>query len=114
MERAFFNAREKGLTEYVLLEILTGEEHYEKVAGMLGRFIRQTDYLGVLKGGRLCALLSNTNTENVGGTMGRMGPRAICCRVSFFWCLHVPRRRIRRERKSCMTTEGHICSGALS
>ncbi|WP_251208361.1 NAD-dependent epimerase/dehydratase family protein [Acetatifactor aquisgranensis] len=81
LERAFFNAREKGLTEYVLLEILTEGEHYEKAAAMLGGFIRQTDYLGILKGGRLCALLSNTNTENVGGIMERFRNAGYECRV---------------------------------
>lgn len=81
LERAFFNAREKGLTEYVLLEILTEGEHYEKAADILGGFIRQTDYLGILKGSRLCALLSNTNTENVGGIIERFRNAGYECRV---------------------------------
>ena len=69
--KAFSDAREKGLTEYTLLEVLAGGEDYEKVAIALGSAIRQTDYLGILKGGRLYALLSNTGRENVGGIMER-------------------------------------------
>lgn len=67
---AFSAAGEKGLTEYVLLEILKQEEDCEKVARTLGGAIRQTDYLGILKGS-LYALLSNTNRENVGGIVER-------------------------------------------
>lgn len=71
LAKAFFDAREKGLTEYVLLEILTGGQHYEDVARALCGSIRQTDYMGILEGRRLYVLLSNTNRENVGGIMER-------------------------------------------
>lgn len=71
LAKAFFDAWEKGLTEYVLLEILAEGENYENVAGTLGGAIRQTDYLGIMKGGRLYALLSNTNRENAGSIMER-------------------------------------------
>ncbi len=71
LAKAFFDAREKGLTEYVLLEILAEGENYEKVAGTLGSSIRQSDYMGILNGGRLYVLLSNTNRENAGGIMER-------------------------------------------
>ena len=71
MAKAFFDAKDKGLTEYVLLEILTEYNNYEHVAKMLGGIIRQTDYLGIFKEGRLYALLSNTNKENVGGIIDR-------------------------------------------
>lgn len=81
LAKAFFDAREKGLTEYVLLEILAEGENYEKVAGTLRSSIRQTDYLGVLNGGRLYVLLSNTNRENVGGIMERFRNAGYGCRV---------------------------------
>ena len=71
LAKAFFDAREKGLTEYVLLEILTGDENYENVAKTLGGAIRQTDYMGILKGGRLYVLLSNTNREGAEGIVER-------------------------------------------
>ena len=69
--KAFSDACGKGLTEYVLLEILAEGKDYEKVADTLGGAIRQTDYLGILEGGKLYALLSNTNRENVGGIVER-------------------------------------------
>ena len=66
--KAFSDAERKGLTEYALLEILTGGNDHESVATALGSAIRQTDYMGILKGGRLYVLLSNTNRE--GGAEG--------------------------------------------
>lgn len=69
--KAFCSAREKGLTEYVLLEVLAEGEDYEDVARTLGGAIRQTDYLGIFEGGKLCVLLSNTGSENMGGIMER-------------------------------------------
>ena len=71
LAKAFFDAKEKGLTEYVLLEILTEDRQYEDAAHALGAGIRQTDYMGILKGSRLCVLLSNTNRENAGGIIER-------------------------------------------
>lgn len=71
LAKAFFDAREKGLTEYVLLEILAEGGNYEKVAATLGSSIRQSDYMGILREGRLYVLLTNTSRENVGGIMER-------------------------------------------
>ncbi len=81
LAKAFFDAREKSLTEYVLLEILAEGENYEKVAGTLGSSIRQSDYMGILNGGRLYVLLSNTNRENAGGIMERFRSAGYECRV---------------------------------
>lgn len=81
LAKAFFDAREKGLTEYVLMEILTRGSNYETVAGTLGSAIRQTDYLGVMGEGRLYALLSNTSKENVGGIIDRFRKAGYDCRV---------------------------------
>lgn len=71
LEKAFFEARKKGLTEYILLEIMAREQDYEVVSGTLGGVIRQTDYLGILNGNRLYVLLPNTNRENIGGIIER-------------------------------------------
>ena len=68
---AFLKARHKGLTECALLEIQTGGQNYEQVADVLSGTMRSTDYLGVLKNGKLYALLSNTNEENVAGVIDR-------------------------------------------
>lgn len=79
--KAFQGAREKGLTEYALLEILTGGENYERVGAALGSAIRQTDYLGLLNGGRLYVLLSNTGGENAGIVAERFQNAGYGCRV---------------------------------
>lgn len=81
LAKAFFDAREKGLTEYVLLEILTEDENYENVGKTLGNAIRQTDYLGILKKGKLYALLSNTNKDNISGIRERFRSAGYECRV---------------------------------
>ena len=79
--KAFSDARDKGLTEYVLLEILDEGEDYENVARSLGSAIRQTDYLGILKGGKLYVLLSNTSRENVDGIVERFRNTGYASRV---------------------------------
>lgn len=61
LTKAFFEARDKGLTECSLLEIAGVREYNRKAAaGILSSQIRQTDYLGILHG-NLYALLSNTD-----------------------------------------------------
>lgn len=81
LAKAFFDAKDKGLTEYVLLEVLTKEKNYEQVAKALGSTIRQTDYLGIFKKGKLYALLSNTNKQNVGGIIERFRNLGYECRI---------------------------------
>lgn len=70
--KAFFEARDKGLTECTLLEILTKDQNYDKAAVVLESSIRQTDYLGMLEDGKLYVLLSNTNEENAAGVAERL------------------------------------------
>ena len=81
LAKAFSDARDKGLAEYVLLEILAEKQDFEQVAGTLGSAIRQTDYLGILRGGRLYVLLPNTNKENIGGVVARFKEAGYECRV---------------------------------
>ncbi len=80
LAKAFSDARDKGLAEYMLLEILT-EENYESVAAVLGKAIRQTDYLGLLRGGRLYALLPNTGPKYIGDIISRFQNCGYECRV---------------------------------
>ena len=80
LAKAFSDARDKGLAEYMLLEILT-EENYESVAAVLGKAIRQTDYLGLLRGGRLYALLPNTGPKYIGDIISRFQNCGCECRV---------------------------------
>ena len=79
--KAFSDAKEKGLTEYVLLEILTGGEKYDRVGKALGSAIRQTDYLGLLNGGRLYVLLSNAGEDNAGVIIERFKNAGYECRI---------------------------------
>lgn len=68
---AFFEARDKGLTQCTLLEIQEKEGERAKAVEVLAKNIRQTDYMGVLEDGRLYILLSNTDREHAGGVMER-------------------------------------------
>lgn len=69
--KAFFDARVKGLTECTLLCIATEADSPERTAAALGQNLRQTDYMGMLKDGRLYVLLSNTDTEHAGVVVER-------------------------------------------
>lgn len=69
--KAFFDARDKGLTECTLLEVEIGDTNLTQAAHALGRNMRQTDYMGLLADGRLYALLSNTDEKNAGYVMER-------------------------------------------
>lgn len=69
--KAFFDARDKGLTECTLLRILTRDDSHEHVATVLNRNMRQTDYMGMLKDGGLYVLLSNTDEEHASGVIER-------------------------------------------
>ena len=63
------------------MEILTEKQDFERVAVALGGAIRQTDYLGILRGGKLYVLLPNTNKENIGGVVERFRKSGYECRV---------------------------------
>ncbi len=68
---AFFEARDKGLTECTLLEISAKDGNCWKAASALEKHIRQTDYMGVLGDGTLYILLSNTDREHAGRVIDR-------------------------------------------
>lgn len=68
---AFMDARNRDLTECVLLEVMTGRENFAKADRDLEKFMRQTDYKGLLEDGKLYVLLANTNEEKSEGVMGR-------------------------------------------
>lgn len=69
--KVFFEARDKGLTECTLLEIMTEDKKYDKAILALGKCIRQTDYMGIPEDGKLYILLSNTNKENAWSVIER-------------------------------------------
>ncbi len=79
LTRAFFGAKESGLTECVMLEIMTKD--CRQAAETLGVNMRQTDYMGVLEDGGFYILLSNTDAENAEGVMERFRNAGYECRL---------------------------------
>ena len=79
LSRAFFGARENGLTECAMLEILAKD--YRQAAEILGKNMRQTDYMGVLEDGGFYILLSNTDAKNAEGVMRRFSNAGYECRL---------------------------------
>lgn len=67
---AFFDARRQGLTECALVKIKSKSEDIKDAAFTLKGKIRQSDYLGILKG-ELYALLSNTDESGAAGVAER-------------------------------------------
>lgn len=61
--KAFFEARDKGLTECVLLEIPTKGKSHLEIAGLVEKNIRRSDYIGQMQDGKLYALLCNTDED---------------------------------------------------
>ena len=66
---AFFGAKSNGLTECALLEILTQDRR--QASDVLGKSMRQTDYMGVLNDGKFYTLLSNTDEKSAEGVIER-------------------------------------------
>lgn len=62
--RAFYTAMDKELTECSLLLIEAEPEDYKNAGEILEKKLRQSDYLGTLKDGRLYALLANTSHKD--------------------------------------------------
>lgn len=79
--KAFYDARDKELTEYLLLELLVPEKDYQRVSADLTGSIRQTDYMGIMNKDRLYVLLSNTGSEYADGIMERFRKAGYECRV---------------------------------
>ncbi len=62
--KTFLAAKENGLTECTLLEIVMGYEDYGQISLHLACNIRQSDYMGIMDNEKLYILLSNTNAAN--------------------------------------------------
>lgn len=62
--KAYLTARNKGLTECTVLEIDIKGKNLEKSGDELAGLMRQSDYIGKMSDGRLCALLSNTDSKD--------------------------------------------------
>lgn len=61
---AFFEAKEKGLTECALVEFEMGYRDYRNISIQVAGKIRLTDYMGVLNGGKFYILLANTDLKS--------------------------------------------------
>lgn len=72
LANAFMNAENKGLTDSTLIHIIAKPEEYRDIALLLNSKLRNTDYIGTLDDGRLCALLSNTNRGDTLYVMNRL------------------------------------------
>ncbi len=77
--RAFFGAKTNGLTECALLEIVADDRR--QAAEVLGKNMRQTDYMGMLEDGGFYILLSNTDEKNAEGVMERFRSAGYGCRL---------------------------------
>lgn len=75
--RAFFGAKANGLTECALLEIVAEDRRH--AAEVLGKNMRQTDYMGMMEDGRFYILLSNTDEKNAEGVIGRFQSAGFGC-----------------------------------
>lgn len=62
--RAFLEAKSNRLTECTLVKIVMGYQNYHEIAEKIACNIRQTDYMGIMDGGKLYILLSNTDIKN--------------------------------------------------
>ncbi len=69
--RAYLEARRKGLTECTILEIRTDHTISAGTDAVLGKMLRQTDYLGKLSDGNLYVLLSNTDRKDADAVIRR-------------------------------------------
>lgn len=61
--KAFLDARAQGLTECEILSLSVKKKAREDIAGKLKHILRQTDYIGIRKGGEMQILLPNTDKE---------------------------------------------------
>lgn len=79
--KAYLNAKTKNLTECTLVSVETGIMPKVKVSQELSPLVRQTDYLGRLKDGKVYALLSNTNTNDAEFVRKRFIEKGFPCQV---------------------------------
>lgn len=74
--KAYVRAKTKDLAECTLLKIHAAETDYSNAAQILGKKLRNSDYLGILPDGGLYILLANTRNEEaliVGSRLEHLG-----------------------------------------
>lgn len=83
--KTFFDARENGLTECTLIEVMMGYQDYDDVSVQIACNIRQSDYMGLLEDEKLYILLSNTDSKNaevVQERLQKLGYRSVLSDIS--------------------------------
>lgn len=78
--KAYLNARSKNLTECVFVLVDTEHVAREKAGEVLGKMMRQSDFLGVLDG-KLYALLANTNAKDGQMVVKRFKEAGFDCQI---------------------------------
>lgn len=68
----FLGAKEKHLTDCVVLQVLLSEENYEEAGKVITEKIRDDDYIGMLEDGKMYLLLSNTGNEDAQFVINRI------------------------------------------
>lgn len=79
--RAYLNAKTKNLTECTLVSIETGIMQKIEISRELSPLVRQTDYLGELKDGKVYALLSNTSINDAEFVRRRFIEKGFPCQI---------------------------------
>ena len=69
--RAYMNARNRNLTEFVLLRVDLGAKKWDDASREIVKALRNSDYMGQLSDGQFYVLLSNTSPNNAGFVMNR-------------------------------------------
>ena len=64
--KSYMDAEAKDLAECVLLKISGAREQYRQIGEVMGKKLRDSDYIGILPDGKLYVLLANTTKENAG------------------------------------------------
>lgn len=77
--RVFLAARDRHLTDCVVLEVQVPEDQYEEVGSVLTKAVRVTDYIGRLEDGRLCILLTNATNEDAAFVIRRIQNEKFGC-----------------------------------
>ena len=79
--KAYLNAKTKNLTECTLVSIETGIMQKIEISRELSPLVRQTDYLGELKDGKVYALLSNTSINDAEFVRRRFIEKGFPCQI---------------------------------
>lgn len=62
--RSYLHAKDRNLVECTLLEVEDSENDYRQIGQVMGRKLRNSDYLGYMSNGKVYALLANTDEAN--------------------------------------------------